>query len=546
MPLTIKQMLEVPSLAEATLLSGKQGINQNISNIMVMEAPDVEHWLAPGQVILSSLFSLQDATDKVLGDFIKELSIYKASGLIIKKNRFVEYIPEKIIDACNENGLPLIQISGHIKYNDIILDVMHILFNEKAGLLDYYHNIHHQFTKIALEQPTLLDIAQVLKQLIHNPITLLDFKKNPILGTDKVYLNVVIHDSIPLKRESYMNYSYNRRSVSIMTDREHFFTQLIVKISNIGNDFYYLVINEVSSPLGVVDFLAIENAVSFLQMELIKQFAISEVRQNYRNDIIDDLFSDKFTTKERLYEAAESLDLSADRSYRVVVLQIIPAKKRDNFDVRDKTISKQYSTRLVKKLQLYWSDLVYRIRSNRIILILNADSIGEKEFKSNIKYAIQSFLKEIEPFSNIYRVGISDNSSLEELSRYSLQALKIVQYASFFKKSSFIFYQQDLGFYQYLSKLSHPEKISELIPEKLDFLQKNSPELVETLRVFLDHNQNLTKCADVLYLHPKTVRYRINKIQKLTDINFSDPDELLYYNIGMRIVQVLESQPIED
>lgn len=547
MAFTVKDMLALSILDEATLVSGKNGLNNTISNIMVMEAPDVEKWLTPGQVLLSSFYGLQNETQDNLIKFIAKLAEHQTSGLIIKKDRFIDKIPSDIIDACEKYNLPLIQISGQTPYSTIILEVMQILFNEKVRLLDYYHDIHYKFSSIALEQPNLSDIALVLEELIHCPITLLNYNKKCIFSTQDAYANFTVLDSMPVKKESYMNYSYIRQSVSVTSEKQQLFTQLVVKIPNIGNDFHYLVINEVEKNLNDLDFMAIENAVSFFQMELIKKFAISEVQQNFRNDIIDDLMSNKFSTKENMYEAAEVLNLLPNRKYRVVVVQFINSLEKPWINTKEPSvIDKQQTKRFIKMCQNYWNDLVYRIRSNRIILIMNTNHESDEEFKQNFQKDFLSILEKMESRPNIYRVGISNETTIDEFNTYSVQSLKIIQQAGNFKSSSFIMNYQDLGFYRFLSEITDSSKLKELIPSNLLLLYQKEPELVATLRAYLDHNKNLTKSAEVLFIHPKTMRYRINKITAFCEIDLDDSEEMLSYNIGLRVLPTLISQKEHD
>lgn len=542
MPFTIKDMLDIPSMMDATLISGKNGLSKEISNIMVMEAPDIEKWLTPGQVLLSSFYSLQHESPENLTSFIEKLATYQTSALIIKKDRFIEKIPDGVLEACDEYDLPLIQISKSTPYSAIILEVMQILFNEKVRLLDYYHDIHHKFTRLALEQPSLEDIAYTLEEMIHCPISLLNYDKQSIFATKESCTNFTVITSIPVKKESYMNYDYDRQSVRFFSNPEKVFTQLIVKISNIGNDFHYLVVNELDKNLNDLDIMAIENAVSFLQMELIKKFAISEVQQNFRNDIIDDLMSNKFSSKESMYESASVLHLQPDKKYRIVVTQLIHSIENPTLNIGEATLDQQQNKRFIKLCQNYWNDLVYRIRSNRIIFIMSANNQTDEEFKQEFERNFLLILHKMETQLPVYRVGISNETTIEEFHHFSLQALKIVQHVGRFKADSFIMNYQDLGFYRFLSEITDASKLKELVPLKLLMLYKKEPDLVETLHAYLDHNKNLTKSAEFLYVHPKTMRYRINKITKFCEIDLDNPEEVLSYNIGLRALPILINQ----
>ncbi|MCD8249569.1 MAG: helix-turn-helix domain-containing protein, partial [Lachnospiraceae bacterium] len=58
--------------------------------------------------------------------------------------------------------------------------------------------------------------------------------------------------------------------------------------------------------------------------------------------------------------------------------------------------------------------------------------------------------------------------------------------------------------------------------EKYD--RKHGTSLRETLRVYLDHDRNLARTSDELYIHRSTLQYRLEKIENLTGFDLSDPE----------------------
>lgn len=48
------------------------------------------------------------------------------------------------------------------------------------------------------------------------------------------------------------------------------------------------------------------------------------------------------------------------------------------------------------------------------------------------------------------------------------------------------------------------------------------------------------QAAKELFIHPKTMSYRLKKINELTKIHLDNPEELLRITIGLRVLQILE------
>lgn len=66
----------------------------------------------------------------------------------------------------------------------------------------------------------------------------------------------------------------------------------------------------------------------------------------------------------------------------------------------------------------------------------------------------------------------------------------------------------------------------------------NRTRYIETLRTFLDNNQNAVKTARDLFIHRSTLLYRIEKIKELLNTDFDDPNEVLYMNLTLRFLEL--------
>lgn len=99
-------------------------------------------------------------------------------------------------------------------------------------------------------------------------------------------------------------------------------------------------------------------------------------------------------------------------------------------------------------------------------------------------------------------------------------------------------------FYQVLEKMKDINQLQAFIPESLNKLrqydiQKNG-ELVDTLECYLNVNQSLKKTSELMFIHYRTVSYRLQKIIEITNIDFNNPAEVLSVRIGLIAIRVLE------
>ena len=84
------------------------------------------------------------------------------------------------------------------------------------------------------------------------------------------------------------------------------------------------------------------------------------------------------------------------------------------------------------------------------------------------------------------------------------------------------------------------EYIPEGLKKLLDYKRPQRDDLLITLKTYLDRNLNLSKTARDLYVHYKTASYRIEKIIKITGIDFDNANEVLAFRIGLVVYKMIE------
>ena len=86
------------------LVAGKEGITANVSWLHVVEEIKYASFLTGGELVLYT--GAKTGSGNII-DFIREISRYKASGLVINVGGYIREIPQEIIDYANENSFPV-------------------------------------------------------------------------------------------------------------------------------------------------------------------------------------------------------------------------------------------------------------------------------------------------------------------------------------------------------------------------------------------------------------------------------------------------------
>src|SRR5699024_666120 len=82
----------------------------------------------------------------------------------------------------------------------------------------------------------------------------------------------------------------------------------------------------------------------------------------------------------------------------------------------------------------------------------------------------------------------------------------------------------------------------EVLEPILEYDKKRDGELLDTLKQALEQLLNVQAIADNLYIHPNTVRYRINKINELLGINIMKSSNYALLVIAIKLYEMNEQK----
>jgi PucR family transcriptional regulator, purine catabolism regulatory protein len=98
-----------------------------------------------------------------------------------------------------------------------------------------------------------------------------------------------------------------------------------------------------------------------------------------------------------------------------------------------------------------------------------------------------------------------------------------------------------LGIYRLLCTIGNMQYLMgfarDVLGPLLDYDTQHRTDLVPTLSVYLHHHGSHKQSARILHLHTNTVAYRITRIETITGLDLSDPDNRLIAHVAVKIVE---------
>lgn len=114
---TVHQLIHTLPENELTWLN-KPTYDPSIKEIMIIATPDLDKWAVSGDLLLTSLFGLQESHS--LLSFIQQLDKIELAGIVLKNNDYLQKVPLALINKCKKLELPLINIKSEIQYREIM------------------------------------------------------------------------------------------------------------------------------------------------------------------------------------------------------------------------------------------------------------------------------------------------------------------------------------------------------------------------------------------------------------------------------------------
>lgn len=547
---TIKDLLDSNQFPGMKLLnSASGGGNKEISGIQIIETSDMERYLSGGEILMTSLKAYEGVSESEFQKHMEAFVKLQISGFIVKRNQQTESqkrLFDLLMQYSEEYHLPVIEIPADMYYWGIIKYVLMQICDLKIAKLSYFKTTHDNLSVLLLNELDVLknidNILQQIDRMVGNPLSLYDENRNCIASTDSTLTGFEFAKEVEEYRPdvTVAKYPYLRQT--------RVYTEYIKKFNVYTQMGFYLVITEKNEALTALDFISLENAIVVLQYLLMRRAAEENIAKKYHKDLGYRMLNGSLTNTE-LREVADILGFKKTDEFRVITCCLVPPDNAAKF-----TPLQLETTEFVKQelLQLLPKSYIY-CNTNQIIYIhKEQDEENEYDFRKNlenIQQSIQDQLiqKEIE-INFVIGIGkrVKGYSQLKESFEDSQTAIEYIDMIRTVigDKDRSVVDSSKLGFFRMLAKPENKEQLWSCIPESLyklyDYDTQKKGDLVDTLECFLNNNQSQKRTSKEMFVHYRTIMYRLRKIVEITGIDFSNPAEMLIVRNGLMLMRIVE------
>lgn len=545
---TVKNLINSNKFPGLQLISDNSGINREIRGVQIIAMPDMEKFLGGGEFLLTSLMVYEKLDERMMLSHLEELNKKQVSGFVVKRIQNTAHqnkLFETLLLFCNEHSIPVLEIPQDFSYWSIIKYLLLQIFNIEIAKAVYSKMTRDEFNRLFPEETSeyrsLEKLFDRTGMILSNPIALYDedfhYMYSSISGESDFIIADDYEKYVPniISRYEYMR--QKRKNV-----------EYIRKINILNQCTYYLVVSEVNEPLRELDFITLDSLMPLLLYILTQIVTDKNMEKKYHRDLEYRLLNGSLSESEE-DDVANLLKLGVTEDYRVITCYLKPENYKDNFTAFQRKKMEDIEKAI---LDIVPKECAY-CNINQVICIHKEN---RKEGKQDLRKKLEEFqriiqdqLKE-EKTKYEFLIGVGNKVKGYHNLKESFADSKIaIEYIDVVRKivgdiNKTVVDCSKLGFFYIFANIKDKKKLITYIPDTVHEIhqydiQKNG-ELIDTLECYLNHKQSIRKTSELMGVHARTVSYRLQKIVKLTGMDFDNIAEMLAVRNGIIILKILE------
>lgn len=529
----LQEALQFEALRRASVVAGAAGLGRPVRWVHVVDLPDPAAWVQPGMLLLTTGYAWPRAEEE-LRALTRALAERQIAGVGLAVPQFFEHFPAAMRQEAERAGLPLIEIPWEVPFAQIAEELLQALVVDQYRQIERLEATHRALTRAAVEAESLQDIATALGTLLDRAVTiedadgkLLAAHRHPTLE-DELRRATVEQGSTPPAYEAALEQLGLSRALATAAGplripampalgaTGRVVCPIMLKRELVGRAW----IIEGGRPLSDTDLRAAEQAALIAALHMLHQreLEVREARVGYA--FLDSLLGGDFALTPQAAERARLLGFDPAGSYRVglLVLHTGLPLAGEGFQRRERL-----ATALRLRLQAAGGPTLLALSVNQIPFLLPATADPAPLWAAlaapDVSLALSRAYDGVAGVRRAYR---------------ELQALVPLLRP---------------GELQLAERLLLPRLLAGDAAARAEFLDellgplrraRHGDDLVASLLAFARHGFRLGRAAETLYIHPKTLAYRLGRIAALSGLDLDDPETRFRVQLAAQILALGE------
>jgi PucR family transcriptional regulator, purine catabolism regulatory protein len=525
--LTVRQALAMEVFAGSCVVAGKDGLDREIRWAHPVDIPHASEWVRGGELLLTTFYGLRDDPEAQI-HLCAELAEKGLAGMVVAIGGYLDAVPDAIRSAADAVNFPIIEMPWDVPFEDVVRAISEQIINEQYQLYKQSLSIHGSLTRLVLDGGSLQDVAQELCKLLQRPVEIDDLSFSVLAAAgSETEIDDSRRTALREGRSAPMLLEHLRRSGVLSRMRTSFAPERID--ADESTSAYGMTMARILAPIVVarkiygyvwiiagrrelepLDFHAIEHAATVAALILFRDQTGRQAEERAESRILSRLLAEDARLDNTLREEAARFRLRLEAPHAILVIDA------GSNEVRAIELAARNAVRRAGLAAAMGE------RAGRVVVLVEgsrAEAIVE---------LCQRIITEAQPLEDTIRVGASplheDAATLQRAYEHALEALALLPALGNDRKVAQF---DELGILHWLHAVPQDLLAENAFARSIQRLAEHDrargAELLHTLEVFLECDGNSVRAAEKLIVHRHTLKYRLQRIEELCEVDLSDP-----------------------
>jgi len=507
------------------LTTGDAGADAPVRWVHISELPDPTPWLSGGELLLTT--GIQLDTNERQRQFARLLSGHHLSGLGFGTGFDHKQVPAALVEEAGELGFPVFEVPYELPFIALTEKAFTRLVNEQYEVLQRGIAIHKRLERLVLEESGLDEVVRALAAATGGAVCVLSGRGETI--SSKAFRRPVPETALEQVREEVVRRSEELSAGTARASENAEFAPdhpdiagrslvLPVSLRGRGAPQAWLVAARDAGGLGDFERLILQQAVTVVALELMRQRAMRDTERRLAGDVLAEALTGRLSEEEL---AMRLRPFGIGHSAAVLV-----------FSGQDGAPAPQAEGELDRFLADAGVGALVATRDRLLCSVVDArDDLDTVALASRARDAIAG--------EGALRAAASRAAPVGSLRRTFHEARCALEAAALANGSSpAVASYRDLGAFQLLLSLQDDDALRLYCDSVLGPLEDASgeygDELIRSLEAFIEQNGQWEKAARELYCHRHTLRYRIRRVEQLTGRDLANARDRIEFWLALR------------
>lgn len=526
MGIAISELMKMEYFKDFYILAGKKGLHKEVQGVTVLEAPDAFKWSRGKELILSSGYVISKEPSCIQRAFDEGL-LEECSAMMIKRGRYIDKIPDELLELFDRYEVPLISMPFSIPYMDVMNQINTAVMNRTIKRFKIQGGDGFLTADQSYKVQKIKKILQAVEVDMKFPAFLYDVNEKESYYSSANFQKIT--KFFGLKERDYWDPSQEvskntlcdyigmvrYRLVNQTQPQEPRVSWIIMPIVMNNKVQAYFVVMESKEFIDFYDEYSIRIAFLMLQNVYEQVMVARRIGDIGFENYIHFALSYKEKDESKLVYQANMQGIDIHKKVVCILFE------QSNTEISAREFRKEL-VETIRRHSLYRDVRIAFLESNEGLIIL--DSVEDEHRREIISDLINAFKQEMERGDEAMQLLFSlccEEKPLLQIKSMVEKARRVMKMGKMLYPTQYVWSYEQLGA---LAWLDIPQgELDKMLLAYHPLLQdEKNIEMLKTLRVYLENNMNFSLTADKMFVHINTIRKRIEKVSSLIEIDWEN------------------------